>query len=83
MANQLGKFTPSLAGLTQPLRDLLHKSKSWMWGPPQSTAFERIKEELSKPTTLVQPLHIRTLSSLKDFGRCISTKVSEIDNELA
>ena len=52
MANQLGKFTPNLAELTQPLRDLLSKSKSWMWGTPQSTAFKRIKEELSKPTTL-------------------------------
>ena len=52
MANQLGKFTPNLAELTQPLRDLLSKSKSWMWGTPQSTAYKRIKEELSKPTTL-------------------------------
>ena len=52
MANQLGKFTPNLAELTQPLRELLSKSRKWMWGPPQSKAFNLVKAELSKPTTL-------------------------------
>ena len=52
MANQLGKFTPNLAQLSQPLGELLMKSKMWTWGPPQSKAFDLIKEELSKPTTL-------------------------------
>ena len=52
MANQLGKFTPHLAEITQPLRELLSKSKSWTWGPAQSTAFLKVKQELSKPTTL-------------------------------
>ena len=52
MANQLGKFTPNLAEITQPLRELLSKSKSWTWGPSQSTAFTRVKEELSRLTTL-------------------------------
>ena len=52
MANQLGKFTPNLAEITQPLCELLSKSKSWTWGPSQSTAFTRLKEELSRPTTL-------------------------------
>ena len=52
MANQLGKFTPKLTEMTQPLRELLSKGKSWMWGPSQSTALEKVKQELSKPTTL-------------------------------
>ena len=52
MANQLGKFTPNLAQLSQPLRELLTKSRTWTWGPPQSDAFDRIKAELTKPTTL-------------------------------
>ena len=52
MANQLGKFTPNLAELTQPLRELLSKSRKWIWGPPQSKAFSLVKAELSKPTTL-------------------------------
>ena len=52
MANQLGKFTRNLAELTQPLRDLLRKNNVWSWGPAQQEAFTRIKEELSKTTTL-------------------------------
>ena len=52
MANQLGKFTPNLAQITQPLRELLSKSRNWSWGPSQSKAFDLVKEELAKPTTL-------------------------------
>ena len=52
MVNQLGKFTPRLAELTQPLRELLSKSNTWVWGPAQKRAFLEVKEEISKPTTL-------------------------------
>ena len=52
MVNQLGKFTPNLAQLTQPLRELLSKTKAWLWGPSQQKAFTLVKDELSKPTTL-------------------------------
>ena len=46
------KFTPNLSELTQPLRELLSKNSQWLWGLAQSSAFTRIKEELSKTTTL-------------------------------
>ena len=52
MVNQLGRFTPNLAQLTQPLRALLRKQAEWIWGPSQSEAFSLVKEELSKATTL-------------------------------
>ena len=52
MVNQLGKFTPHLAHLTQPLRELLSKNTAWVWGPSQTKAFSLVKEEQSKPTTL-------------------------------
>ena len=52
MANQFGKFTPNLADLTQPLRELLGKSRAWTWGPTQSSAFKQVKEELMEPTVL-------------------------------
>lgn len=52
MVNQLGKFTPNLATLTQPLRDLLSKRNAWLWGESQAKAFQQVKDELSKPTTL-------------------------------
>ena len=52
IVNQLGKFAPQLAHLTQPLRGLLSKGATWLWGPDQSQSFSQVKEELSKPTTL-------------------------------
>jgi len=52
MANQLGKFSRNLAELTQPLRELLSKKHTWVWGPSQEQAFTKVKEELTKPTVL-------------------------------
>lgn len=52
MVNQLGKFTPRLAQLSQPLRELLNKDTTWVWGHSQRKSFSVVKEELSKPTTL-------------------------------
>ena len=52
MVNQLGKFTPNLAESTQPLRALLSKSSAWTWDSAQLIAFQQVKDELSKPTTL-------------------------------
>ena len=52
MANQLGKFSKNLANLTRPLRQLLSKHSTWLWGPEQDQAFTKIKTELTKPTVL-------------------------------
>ena len=51
MVNQLGKFTPKIAEISQPLRELL-SSKRTLWGPSQDEAFERLKTELTQPTVL-------------------------------
>ena len=48
MTNQLSKFTPHLAEMTKPLRDLLSKQNEWCWNDPQKTAFSRIKGALTK-----------------------------------
>ena len=45
----MGKFS---ANLTQPLRELLSKKCTWLWGAAQDQAFEQVKTELSKPITL-------------------------------
>ena len=47
MVNQMSKFAPNLAEVTQPLRELLIKGNQWMWGEPQQRAFSRIKEILT------------------------------------
>ena len=52
MANQLGKFTPNLAELSQPLRELLSSKNAWAWGHSQEEAFKGIKRELTQPATL-------------------------------
>jgi transposase InsO family protein len=52
MVNQLGKFSPNLAELTQPLRELLHKNRDWVWSEVQQNSFARVKDELSEPTIL-------------------------------
>ena len=35
MVNQLSKFSPNLAEITQPMRELLVKENAWLWGEPQ------------------------------------------------
>ena len=52
MVNQLGKFSPCVSELTQPLRELLSYKRSWTWGSSQEEAFSQIKAELTKPTVL-------------------------------
>ena len=53
MANQLGKFSPNLADLSHPLRQLLSTKNAWVWGPEQEAAFSLVKAELTKPSVLV------------------------------
>ena len=52
MVNQLGKFSPNLAQITQPLHELLKKARIWQWTEAQQQAFNGIKKELSQPTVL-------------------------------
>ena len=52
MVNQLGKFIPGLAEINLPLRQLLRKNQSWLWGPAQEEAFQKIKDALLEPHTL-------------------------------
>ena len=42
MANQLGKFSPNLAELSQPLKELLSPKHSWLWTPRHQEAFTSI-----------------------------------------
>ena len=52
MANQLGKFTPNLAELLHPLRQLLTKDREWCWNAAQQKTFNSIKAELTSPSIL-------------------------------
>ena len=52
VVNQLGKFTPHIAELSQPLTKLLTKNCIWTWGPSQAKAFQTMKEVLAQPQVL-------------------------------
>ena len=46
MVNHLGKFSPTLAEKTRPLRELLKKDNAWVWDTPQRQAFTEVKQAL-------------------------------------
>ena len=52
MANQLIKFTPNMAEMTRPLRNLLLKENLWCWEEPQKSAFAKVKSALIEIPTL-------------------------------
>ena len=52
MVNQLGKFSPRVAEITQPMRELLSKNSHWHWGQPQEAAFACLKSEITNPRVL-------------------------------
>ena len=52
MINQLNKFSPNIAHLSQPLRELLKATSSWMWTQHHDEAFCKLKEEISSPRVL-------------------------------
>lgn len=52
MVNQLGKFLPNLAEITEPLRALLNKESEWFWGPSQQQACQQINVNLTRAPVL-------------------------------
>ena len=52
MVNQLGKFIPDLATVTDPLRALLKDKAAWLWGPAQEATFSGLKTLLTSNKTL-------------------------------
>ena len=52
MITQINRFSPMIADLSQPLRELLSTKKVWTWGPPQQESFEKVKVEIATPQVL-------------------------------
>ena len=52
LANQLGHFTPDIAGAAEPLRDLLRPSRTWLWTAQHDQAFSSVKQRLVAPPIL-------------------------------
>ena len=49
MINQLNKFSPHIAHLSQPLRELLKADTTWLWTPIMRI---KLKEEISSSRVL-------------------------------
>ena len=52
IANQLSKFSPKLADLSEPLRALLKKKNMWTWSEIHRKAFRDLKNKLSSERVL-------------------------------
>lgn len=52
MCNQLSKFSPRLAEMSEPLRSLLSAKSTWCWSEIQQKAFEDIKAEMQSDRVL-------------------------------
>ncbi len=52
MINFLSKFSPNLAEISKPIRDLLKAKSAWYWDQPQQDAFNSMKREISSAQVL-------------------------------
>ena len=52
MSQYLSRFSPELAAVSEPLRDLLSKKNVWRWEENHTRCFEEIKKTLADPVCL-------------------------------
>ena len=52
LVTYLGPYIKNLSELTAPLRTLLHNDSDFQWNSEQELAFERLKKQICKSTTL-------------------------------
>ena len=76
MTNYLSRFTPRLACLSAPLRDLCKKDSEYQWGPEHRKAFTSVKSEILNATNLqfydsTKPLTLQVDASTRGLGAAL------------
>ncbi|KAK8775107.1 hypothetical protein V5799_031548 [Amblyomma americanum] len=54
MVNHVARFIPNRSDVTTPIRSLLNKKSTWIWGHSQEEAFTRVKSLLSSETCMAK-----------------------------
>jgi len=52
MANQMNKFSPNIAKISKPLRELLSSKMAWTWNTVHANAYKAMQDEISSPRVL-------------------------------
>ena len=75
MVQYLSKFSPRIADIAKPLRDLMKKHAPYAWGPKHNQAFD-IKSEIVQAPILKyydpkEETVLQTDASIKGLGACL------------
>ena len=73
MAKFLSIFGPELQKLLKPIYDLTRKSRQFVWGKEQQTAFKEIKSRLQMPPVLHLPDNKERFHLYSDTSKFAST----------
>ena len=76
MVQYLSKFSPRIAEITKPLRDLKKKHAPYAWGPEHNLAFDNIKKKIVQAPILIyynlkKETVLQTDASIKGLGACL------------
>lgn len=78
------RFILDLAELLEPFQKFLKKNMPFMWGEEQHVSFQKVKDILSSPLTMISPikslpLTIYLTSINKFVGALLVQEVEEVD----
>ena len=71
IVNQLGKFLPNIAELSNPLQELLSNKSSYTWGTSQTDSLTKIKAELTSTPILAWYNHTsetKVVADVLEYG---------------
>ena len=76
MVQYLSKFSPRIAEIAEPLRDLMKKHALYAWGPEHNQPFDNIKGEIVQTPILKyydpkKETVLQTDASIKGLGACL------------